>query len=341
MDLSLFYFADEAAGGGRRDRYRLLLDGARFADTHGLSAVWTPERHFHPFGGNYPSPAVTGAALATVTERVQIRAGSVVAPLHHVLRTAEDWSVVDNLSNGRAGLSLAPGWNPADFVLAPGRFEDRSQAVLDHICALRRLWRGEPYTGPDAPAGEGPRIHPLPVQDTLPLWLTTAGNPDSFRAAGRAGAGVLTHLASQDLTTLTERITVYRKEYAASGAPGTGHVVLMLHTYLGTDQAAVTAEARTPLENYLVSALDLFGPRDATSPPPEGHRARLAVRPALERYLHQGAALVGTVDRATDVVRACRRAGVDEIACLVDFGIPADRVVAGLTHLAELHARMA
>ena len=58
MDFSLFYFADDRAAVG--DRYRILIEGSRFADTHGFSAVWTPERHFHEFGGQYPYPAVTG-----------------------------------------------------------------------------------------------------------------------------------------------------------------------------------------------------------------------------------------------------------------------------------------
>src|SRR6185295_8203230 len=82
IDFSLFYFAAdaaEAAGG----KYRLLLEGAKYADEHGFSAVWTPERHFHPFGGLYPNAALTGAAVAAVTRRIGIRAGSVVLPLHN------------------------------------------------------------------------------------------------------------------------------------------------------------------------------------------------------------------------------------------------------------------
>ena len=77
LTMSLFYFAagEDSAGDG----YRLLLDSARWADTHGFEAVWTPERHFHAFGGAYPNPAVVGAAIAAVTQNVRIRAGSVVA----------------------------------------------------------------------------------------------------------------------------------------------------------------------------------------------------------------------------------------------------------------------
>jgi hypothetical protein len=42
MEFSLFYFGNDVGADG----YRLLLEGARFADTEGLTAVWTPERHF-------------------------------------------------------------------------------------------------------------------------------------------------------------------------------------------------------------------------------------------------------------------------------------------------------
>ncbi len=129
MDFSLFYFAS-ADVGEYSDKYRLLIEGAKFADTHGFAAVWTPERHFHEFGGLYPNPSVTSAAIATVTERIQIRAGSVVLPLHDPLRVAEEWAVVDNLSNGRAAVSFASGWQPNDFVIAPENYANRKEVML-------------------------------------------------------------------------------------------------------------------------------------------------------------------------------------------------------------------
>jgi len=140
IDFSLFYFASHAGGG--RDPYRLLVEGTRFADTHGLSAVWTPERHFHPFGGLFPNPAITSTALAMVTKHVQLRAGSLVLPLQHPVRVAEDWSLVDNLSNGRAAISFASGWHANDFALAPANYASRRQLLYRDIEVFRRLWRG-------------------------------------------------------------------------------------------------------------------------------------------------------------------------------------------------------
>ena len=151
MDFSLFYWGND--GGAGRGKYGLLLEGARFADAHGFAAVWTPERHFHAFGGPYPNPSVTGAAVAAVTRNLSVRAGSCVAPLHHVARIAEEWAVVDNLSGGRAGLSFASGWQPNDFVLRPENTPPANKAAMyEAIDQLRRLWRGEAVEFPTAPA---------------------------------------------------------------------------------------------------------------------------------------------------------------------------------------------
>jgi natural product biosynthesis luciferase-like monooxygenase protein len=156
MDFSFFFFADH---GARSDCYDLLLAAARFADANDFSAVWTPERHFHSFGGQYPNPAVTGAALAAVTERVGIRAGSVVAPLHHPVRIAEEWSVVDNLSGGRAGVSFASGWHKVDFVIRPEHHADRKKIMIETVETVQRLWRGDEQ---NCPSGSPRRVHRRP-----------------------------------------------------------------------------------------------------------------------------------------------------------------------------------
>ena len=213
MDFSLFYFADSASA-AVNDRYRLLTEGAKFADTHGFAAVWTPERHFHEFGGHYPNPAVTSAAIAAITQRVAIRAGSVVAPLHHPIRIAEEWSVVDNLSGGRAGISFASGWHAVDFVLQPDNYTRRRDILVDTVETVRALWRGEAARFVDGTGAEAAvRIYPPPVQPELPIWITSAGSAETFELAGKLGAGVLTHLLGQEIDDLARKISIYREAF--------------------------------------------------------------------------------------------------------------------------------
>src|SRR5437867_3726703 len=223
LRFSLYFFSDD--GSRETDaKYRLTLESARFADEHGFDAVWTPERHFQAFGGLYPNPSVLGAALAAVTRRVGIRAGSVALPLHHPARVAEEWSVVDNLSNGRVAVSFASGWHPDDFVLYPSSYEDRKGVMLRGIETIRRLWAGESVRleGPDGREVEV-RTLPRPVQAELPVWVTTAGSVETWERAGSIGANVLAALVGYQPEELAGQIGRYRRARAAAGHdPGTG-----------------------------------------------------------------------------------------------------------------------
>ena len=122
MKFSIMFFSSDFGDG---DPYRLMIAASRFADASGFTAVWTPERHFDRFGGAFANPSITSAALAMVTERVQLRAGSLISPLHDVVRIAEAWAMVDQLSRGRVAISFGSGWNANDFVFFPERYARR------------------------------------------------------------------------------------------------------------------------------------------------------------------------------------------------------------------------
>ncbi|MAT96290.1 MAG: hypothetical protein CL608_04035 [Anaerolineaceae bacterium] len=356
IDFSLFYFSSDESEEGVTNKYHLLLEGAKFGDKHGFSAVWTPERHFHAFGGLYPNPSVTGAAIAAITENVQIRSGSCVLPLHSPIRVAEEWSVVDNISNGRVGLSIASGWQPNDFVLRPGVYADRKEIMFRDIEVVKELWRGGSITmkndlGKDVEV----KTLPHPVQKELPIWVTAAGNPETFREAGANGYNILTHLLGQSVEELSEKIRVYREAYEAAGHPGKGIVSLMLHTFIGDDVDEVREIVREPMKQYLSSSMSLvraaawhfptfkqkaeetgkspfeiFDEEDLT---PEDVDALLNF--AFERYF-ETSGLFGTPRSALHMVNKLKETDVDDIACLIDFGVPSALALTHLEHLSEL-----
>ncbi|RKG69030.1 LLM class flavin-dependent oxidoreductase [Corallococcus sp. CA054B] len=343
MDFSLFYFADDAEASHGESRYRLLLEGAKFADTHGFAAVWTPERHFHAFGGLYPNPSVAGAAVAAVTRRVAIRAGSVVLPLHHPVRVAEEWALVDNLSGGRVGISVASGWHANDFVFAPEKYEKRRELMMEGIDTVRQLWRGQTVRFPGGGGAQvDVRLRPRPVQAELPVWLTAAGNPETFSTAGRLGCNVLTHLLGQTWEDLERKVALYRQAWREAGHAGEGHVTLMLHTFIGEDAAHVRAVVEQPFRNYLKSSADLMRGLGRTlgidmDAATGADLDRLAGH-AFERYF-ETSGLFGTPRSVRERVDQLQALGVDEVGCLIDFGIPTDTVLASLPLLDEVRQR--
>jgi natural product biosynthesis luciferase-like monooxygenase protein len=336
LEFSLFYFSSNEAEFSE-DKYRLMIEGAKFADAHDFAAVWLPERHFHPFGGLYPNPSVLASALAMVTERVRLRAGSVVLPMHHPLRVVEEWAVVDNLSGGRVDLSLAAGWNPNDFVLAPANFADRYDLLFSGLDTIRRLWAGQTVSFPGGLGEPVPvRVYPQPRQADLATWITCSGGRKRFIQAGEHGAHVLTALLFQGVGELAEKISAYRAARARCGHdPATGRVTLMLHAFVGNDLDDVRRTVRAPFIEYLQSSMDLWwkGSRRSGDLPPQ-EREEVLGR-AFERYF-QASALIGTPETCGAFVTSLQAAGVDEIACLIDFGIDFDTTIQGLQQLDAL-----
>lgn len=355
IQFSLFYWnvADDESDYDD-EKYRLLIESTKYGDKNKFSAVWTPERHFHAFGGLYPNPSVTSAALATITDNIQIRAGSCVLPLHHPIRVVEEWSMVDNFSNGRIGLAIAAGWQPNDFVIMPNNHAEAKTIMFESIEQVKKLWRGETLEFP-GPKGDPVQVRtlPRPIQKELPIWVTTAGNPETFKLAGEIGANILTHLLGQSVEDVAKNLNIYREAYKAAGHDGEGEVTLLLHTLVGPDNETVKEIARTPMKNYLKSAMFLVKAAawhfptfkdfsNETGKTLDEYFATIAdedldslLEFAFERYFTTSG-LFGTPESCLKMIDKLKEIGVTEIGCLIDYGIATDTVLKHLPYLNKL-----
>jgi natural product biosynthesis luciferase-like monooxygenase protein len=218
---------------------------------------------------------------------------------------------------------------------------------------VRALWRGEPILRQDSRGREvAVSIHPRPVQAELPVWVTSSGNRQTFESAGALGANLLTHLIGQTVEQLDDKVRLYRTARSRAGFdPSAGQVSLMLHTFLGEDLDEVRARVRHPFREYLRSAVGLEqiaalgggavsgGHRvEAHEIPPGAMEELLDL--AFERYVRD-ASLVGTVESCAEMVARLEEAGVDEIACLVDFVPDTAAVLESLTQAGRLLASLA
>jgi alkanesulfonate monooxygenase SsuD/methylene tetrahydromethanopterin reductase-like flavin-dependent oxidoreductase (luciferase family) len=161
---------------------------------------------------------------------------------------------------------------------------------------------------------------------------------------------VLTHMIMQDLAQLTDKIRLYRDERAAAGLPPRAGVVsLMLHTFVGASDAAVREIVRPSFREYLRSAvvLEVAAARSAgtvsgglkmSGDDIPSDLVEEILDMTFDRY-YQSASCMGALDTAQASVERFAAAGVDEIACLIDFGVAPGLVLEGLDSLRRLKER--
>jgi alkanesulfonate monooxygenase SsuD/methylene tetrahydromethanopterin reductase-like flavin-dependent oxidoreductase (luciferase family) len=236
----------------------------------------------------------------------------------------------------------------------PENYAKAKDIMFQNAELVQRLWRGEKvaFAGPLGKDVEVQTL-PRPVQPELPMWVTAAGNPETYQQAGRIGANVLTHLLGQSLEQLAPKIAAYRQARTEAGHdPDAGIVTLMLHTFVSDDDAAVRDIVREPLKAYLGTSLALLkqyawafpafqkpksgeasGSDDFANLSEEERDAILEF--AYLRY-YETSGLFGTPATAMAMVDATKEIGVDEIACLIDFGIDSETILANLPHLGTL-----
>jgi natural product biosynthesis luciferase-like monooxygenase protein len=353
--LSLFFFsADSSEQQGCK--YQMLLDSAKFADEHGFTAVWTPERHFQRFGGLYASPSVTGAALAVTTRHISIRAGSVVLPLQNPLRVAEEWAMIDNLSNGRVAIACASGWHANDFVLAPDTYQNRHEDMFSKIAIVQKLWRGDKVSLPNG-VGVATEVNilPAPIQPELPIWLT-AQSDDTFLNAGKLGFNIMTANFSMNhsLSSFLRKAKLYR-DAIQSHHGRRGHITLMAHTFVGDNEEEVSAIAKPAMAEYIKVNLNMQKDHAVGTKDEQGSLrktswvdpevSRLSERQAqdviefqVKNNLQSPMSFIGTLDHCAQQAARLGENEVDEIACLIDFGVGFNDVMASLRRLSRLQS---
>jgi alkanesulfonate monooxygenase SsuD/methylene tetrahydromethanopterin reductase-like flavin-dependent oxidoreductase (luciferase family) len=97
------------------------VEAARIADEAGLD-FFLPIARWAGFGGETRSREWSfetftwAAGLAALTRRITIFS-TVHVPLVHPVYAAKALATVDHIGNGRAGLNIVCGWNPAEFAM--------------------------------------------------------------------------------------------------------------------------------------------------------------------------------------------------------------------------------
>jgi natural product biosynthesis luciferase-like monooxygenase protein len=298
-------------GQSHAEVYANTLDECRLAEALGFEAVWLAEHHFSPYG-IAPSLGALAAAIARETRRVRIGTAVVIAPFAHPLRIAEEWAMVDILSDGRLEFGLGRGYQPPEFRGLEASMERTRERFDEALEVIRRAWTEERFSF----EGEFYRVRdlsvlPRPVQRPHPPLWTAAVSPDTFALAARRGLRILTSPAFTPFDVLRKNYDAYRQAYReAHGTDAGADICLNKIVHVAESSRQAREDMREPVRWFFRTQAALIA--DPTGVPPEQYRFYRRVRENLlalgeEQALDQ-AALVGDPEEVADRIREHREA---------------------------------
>lgn len=339
IEFSFLFFSDVRKDITDKEKYDFMRDITLFADREGFSSIYLPERHFYEFGSIYANSAVMASYLIPQTENIRFRTAGISLPLHHPAEIVEWWAMNDILSGGRVDLGFGSGWNKSDFIFSPDNYENRREICSERIEIVKKLWRGEAVAFPGPEGIDIPvTIYPRPIQKELNVWLLVAKNDDAFIHAGKKGYNVFTMLYGNNLDAMGKKIKLYRQAREEAGYdPKKGTVSLMLHTLVHKNLDLVQRSVEQPFKAYIKSALDAHIKADfvASNEDIGEEEKKKMLAYAYQRYF-KTSGLFGKVDEVKKIVDKAIEVGVDDIACLVDFGVDYSVVRDSLPYLKQL-----
>jgi len=246
MKFSLFVHMERLnIGQTHQELYAEFIALCEIADQGGMHAIWTGEHHGMDFT-IAPNPFINLADLARRTRNVRLGVGTVIAPFWHPIKLAGEAAMTDIITGGRLELGIARGAYSFEYErLLPGLDAwSAGQRLREMVPAIQHLWAGDyAHTGeywqfPATTSAPKPLQHPHP-----PLWIA-ARDPNSHLFAVQSGCNVqCTPLANgeAEIASLMQRFTDACIQSPDIPLPRS---MLLLHTYVGEDQADLEQAAR-------------------------------------------------------------------------------------------------
>jgi natural product biosynthesis luciferase-like monooxygenase protein len=320
--------------------YQLLLDEIVYAEELGFDSVWVGEHHFC----NYicPSPPVFLAAVAERTSRIRIGTSVALLPLHDPIRLAEDYAMLDMLSNGRLDLGVSRGFQKTGYDGFQIPMEESRARFTESIELIDKCWSDNNVTH----AGqfrqiENLRVMPRPVQQPRPpIWIGAGPTPESYVFAGERGYDLMLASVLAPIEAFAFFMPSYRETLKASGYdPDKARVLAGNHCYVGTSKAQAMDLWEKYYLRYMHFIDTLISERDY-----EGQTQFKAFEDAkqffssvqFEEVTHT-IAVCGDAEEVSDrVAKAQELVGCTDYFIMADIGgLPREELWASLRRFAE------
>ncbi|MDH3598719.1 MAG: LLM class flavin-dependent oxidoreductase [Candidatus Tectomicrobia bacterium] len=315
-----------AYGAARRDPNALLNDvhaECILAEELGFNSVWVPEHHFGLFGC-LPTPAVYLAHLAAKTSRIRLAPATVLLPCNQPLRVAEEYAMLDLLSNGRAIFSAGRGYDRREYDAFEIPFDESRARFDEEMHLVRKALMEENFTfeGKFHRVAEPLTIVPRPIQHPHPPIYVACFSRPTVEMAARGGFNAI--FAPFAATMMFGSVQEATSQFQAM-AQEAGHQhsrVMCSYFFSLADNDAETLQAKERLLHYLHAILPAFPDDRRTAPPHIAYFVDIVerLRAMTPEGLGERSIVTGNLDQCLKTLKSVEAAGIEEVILYFNFG---------------------
>ena len=262
MKFAILYNIDyqPSVHGSSSQYYGEILEQVQLIERLGYDAVWFGEHHYS--GYSFGAPAVIATAAADRTDRLRIGTGVSLVPLHHPLVLAEEYAMLDVLSNGRLEYGIGRGFLSLAYEVLNVDKQESVDRYREGTELLIKAWSSE---GPFSFQGKfwqlnNYRFSPKPVQQPHPpIYSAGTQTQESYLWAASKGLNLCTAFFIPNKQMVADNIRAYRQALSQCGYDASQReVVGVVPMYCGESRE----EARRHGGQYVLNYFKFFGDLD-------------------------------------------------------------------------------
>lgn len=233
-------------------RLREVVEEIVYADQVGLDVFGVGEHHRADFAAS--SPAVVLAAAASKTSRIRLTSAVTVLSSADPVRVFQEFATLDGLSNGRAEIMAGRGSFIESFPLFGYDLHDYEELFDEKLDLLLKLTASEfvTWSGKHRAPIRNLGIYPRPVQNPLPVWIGSGGNPESCVRAGMLGLPLVLAIIGGQPVKFAPLVQLYNKAAKRAGHDTSKLIVAShSHGFLSEDEETAVETFFAPTQQVM------------------------------------------------------------------------------------------
>ncbi|WP_413533317.1 Atu2307/SP_0267 family LLM class monooxygenase [Empedobacter brevis] len=226
-----------------QQRMTEIIEEVKLMDEVGVDFFGIGEHHRPDYAVS--SPEIILAALSTVTKNIKLGSAVSVISSTDPVKLYQDFSSIDNLSNGRAEITAGRGSFIESFPLFGYDLNDYDALFDEKLRLLLTLNNNEVinWEGKFRMPIINQSIYPKPVQEKLPIWIAVGGTKSSIVRAATLGLPIIFAIIGGNPADFNFLFEIYKQVYIENGHDiNNMQIGVHMHSFFGENSEKVAEE---------------------------------------------------------------------------------------------------